>query len=95
MTKTEVYSWRISPHLKAALEEEARARGTSVAALLDAMAEEWLETRGGQGLEDEEVQRRLQAAAAKSFGTIGGGDPDRSARTRELVRRRLTSRRAR
>ena len=34
MSKTEVYSWRVSPETKAALEEEARREGLTLAALL-------------------------------------------------------------
>jgi hypothetical protein len=40
--KTEVYSWRVSTNVKAGLEREARRRKTSVSAILDMAAQEWL-----------------------------------------------------
>ena len=40
MRKTEVYSWRLSPAKKRALEDQARAQGQTVAQLLDRLTEE-------------------------------------------------------
>jgi hypothetical protein len=91
MSKSEVYSWRLSPELKAALEAAARAERTSVAELLQRLAEEWL-SRLNAGPDDEERQRRLHAAAARCFGKLAGGDPDlardASRRVRETLEKR-------
>jgi hypothetical protein len=91
MPKTEVYSWRVSPETKTALEIEARRQATSLAALLDRMTQEWLRTRRPSIGEDEE-QRRLHDAAAHTFGSIAGGEPRRAERARNLVRQRLAKR---
>jgi len=93
MGKSEVYSWRVSPELKSALEEAARAEQTSVSKLLDSIVAAWLEQAESNG-DQEAIQRRLHRAAARTLGKIHGGDPRRAERARELVRRRLTKRRA-
>ncbi len=49
MKKSEVYSWRVGPDLKRALEDAARAERTSVAELLNRMAKAWLEKASGPG----------------------------------------------
>jgi len=90
--KAEVYSWRVSTDLKTGLEREARRRKTSVSAILDLAAREWLKS-SGPAIGDEEDQRRLHQAAAKCFGTIAGGDPRRSENVREAVRQRLRRKR--
>jgi len=84
--KTEVYSWRLSTSLKMELEHEARRRKTTVSKVLDQAAREWLDQNGA---DDDEEQRRLHAAVARTFGTISGGDPYRSENVRETVRARL------
>jgi hypothetical protein len=76
MAKTEVYSWRLSPEKKRVLEHRARARGQSVAQLLDHLTEEFIASRIDESGEAE--QRRLHAAVAKTIGTIAGGNPRRS-----------------
>jgi predicted transcriptional regulator len=86
MKKSEVYSWRVSPELKSALEESARGEQSSVAELLERIVRDWLlRTRK----DDEEVQERLHEAAAKCFGKLQGGDPhlaeEASARVRETL----------
>jgi type II secretory pathway component PulL len=91
--KTEVYSWRVSPDLKAGLEREARRRKLSVSAVLDLAAEEWL-TKSSQGADDDDHQRRLQQAAAECFG-IFENDGARSEKVRDSVRQRLRKRHAR
>jgi len=92
MKKSEVYSWRLTPDLKARLENAARVQEVSVSRLLEEIVEEWLEEhRPGAG--DEERQRRRQREAAQAFGNIQGGDPDRSRRARDRVRSRLRERR--
>jgi hypothetical protein len=88
--KSEVYSWRLSPDLKADLEEAARRERVSVARLLERIAREWLKARASE--DDEAEQERLRAIAMQYVGTIRGGDPDRSAevskRVRELLARK-------
>ena len=91
MGKTEVYSWRVSPHTKTALEHAARREGTTLAALLDRIVREWL---GGSPRGSETEQQRLHAAAARCIGTIAGGGARRAENVRSLVRRRLKTRRA-
>ncbi len=95
MGKSDVYSWRIAPETRAALELEARREGTSIAALLDRIVRDWLRRRRrAPGPEDAE-QARLHAAASKTFGTIAGGDRRRAERARAAVRERLARRRGR
>ena len=94
MKKSEVYSWRIAPEVKAALEHEARREGRSVAGLLDRIATEWLTARRRLTDTDGE-QARLHGTAAKTFGALAGGNPDRSTTARAAVRGRLTARRGR
>jgi hypothetical protein len=91
MPKTEVYSWRVSPETKTALEIEARREATTLAVLLDRMTQDWLRTRRPSLGADEE-QQRLHAAAARTFGSIAGGEPRRAERARTLVRQRLVKR---
>ena len=84
--KSEVYSWRVSPETKMALELEARQAGMTVAALLDRMAKEWLRARRPP---DNHEQEALHAAAAELIGSIPSGQSNRSQNARELVRNRL------
>lgn len=91
MPKSAVYSWRLTPGLKLALEEAASRKGESVAEVLERISREWLARTSSA--DDEEEQRRLHAAVSKHLGTIAGGDPDRSARAREMVRAHLGRRR--
>ena len=93
MGKSEVYSWRVSPELKSSLEEAARAEQTTVSRLLDSIVSAWLKQTDADG-NQESIQRRLHRAAARTLGTIRGGDPRRAERVRDLVRKRLTKRRA-
>ena len=93
--KREVYSWRVSTETKMALELEARREGTSVAALLDRLAQGWLERRRDVAGAQVAEQARLHAAAARAFGAIAGGDPRRAERAVALVRERLARRHAR
>ncbi len=72
MAKTEVYSWRVDPQIKMALESEARVQGTTLAEVLDRIAKQWLEMRKQQNGGEEAEQARLHAAAAKYAGTISG-----------------------
>lgn len=92
MSKTEVYSWRLEPAIKEALEEAARERRASVAAVLDEIVDEWLSRR--ENGSDEEDQRCLHRAASRFVGAISGGDAHRAENARERVRERLRQRRA-
>jgi hypothetical protein len=89
--KTEVYSWRVSPDVKTSLEREARRRGISMSAALDAAAREWLQ-KSGITSEGDEEQRRLQKAAAKWLGALASGNPRRSETASQAVRERLRRR---
>ncbi len=90
MSKSEVYSWRLTSELKHLLETRARSESVSVAELLERIAREWLERNRDRA--DAQEQRRRHAAASRSFGSIAGGDPTRSRRVREIVRDRLATR---
>jgi hypothetical protein len=91
MKKTEVYSWRISAEFKTAIEEAARAEGTSIARILDSLVTAWLERAAAEG-DEETVQRRLHAAAERTMGAIRGGDPHRAEQARERIREKLRRR---
>ena len=91
MKKTEVYSWRITPATKTAIENEARREKTTVSALLDRITKEWIEARRGQTNDDAE-QERLHASARKTLGAISGHDAKRAERARVNVRERLSRR---
>lgn len=95
MAKTEVYSWRLSPRLKAELEEAARTEQRSLAELLDRIARAWLEGLEVHGEDDDERQRRVRRAASRAVGAIEGGNPDRAARASAEIRSRLARRHAR
>jgi hypothetical protein len=92
--KSEIYSWRLSPRLKADLEEAARAEDKSLAALLEQIAREWLARSKIQGADEEELQRRLREAAMKAVGAVHGSNPGRAANAASEVRKRLAQRHA-
>jgi hypothetical protein len=92
--KTEVYSWRVSTDLKSGLEREARRRKTSIGAVLDLAARDWL-SRSGAEAGSEAEQLRLHKAAARCIGIIATGNPVRSENAREVVRQRLRRRHGR
>ena len=94
MPKTEVYSWRLAPALKAALEEAARDERVSVAALLDRIARHWLAERTATAGHAAAEQARLRAAALRFVGVLRGGDPRRAQEARRRVRQRLAKRHA-
>lgn len=88
MSKSEVYSWRLRPALKAELETVARAENLSLSALLDRIAEDWLKTH--RGPEDEAEQKRVRAALMACAGTIeGDGISATNARVRQVIVERL------
>jgi len=87
--KTEVYSWRVSAQRKSELEVEAQREGASLAELLEEITQEWLETRRGGRTEEASEQARLRAKAVSTFGTISGGNSERSEQARSILQRRL------
>jgi len=89
MAKSDVYSWRIDPELKSLLELESRRERSSMASLLGRIAREWLDARRRNGADEETEQARLHRAAARSLGSISGGDPRRAEQARRAIRRRL------
>ncbi len=91
MSKSEVYSWRLNPGLKSALEQAARAEQISLARLLERIVQEWLE-KEFSAEEEEELQRRLHEAARACFGTIQGGDPYLAEQASERVRLKIRER---
>ena len=95
MAKTEVYSWRLSLELKDSLEALARSQGRSLADLLEEMTMERIERGNLAGESEWERQEKLRAAAMRFVGAISGDDPDRAAKSSELVRARLAARHGR
>lgn len=94
MAKSAVYSWRVDPELKAALEEAAREERTSVADLLGRLATQWLRDRAGNASGSDAVQQQIRASAEPFIGSLAGGDPRRSELVRHRIRQRLARRRA-
>ena len=94
MDKSEVYSWRIDPELKGALEDAARSEKTSVARLLERIVAEWLQRELG-GEEHEAVQTRLRESAGRYIGAIHGKDPARAGEASQRVRTILARKHAR
>ena len=88
MKKTEVYSWRVTPAAKAAIENAARREGTTISALLDRITKEWIQERRGH-LDEEAEQKRLQDEVRKTIGTISGGGRTRAESAGATVRARL------
>lgn len=93
--KTEVYTWRLSPALKAGLEEAARSTNRSVARLLDELVAERLAAVGLTDEAERDQQRRLHRRAARFAGRFSGTDRTRAERAKALVRARLAARHAR
>jgi hypothetical protein len=90
MIKSEVYSWRVSPQMKRALEETARREKQSVSALLERIVNEAFRNGMRGRVEDEAIlQKRLHAAGMAAIGKLKSGRSDRSKRVRERVRRGL------
>jgi hypothetical protein len=89
--KTEVYSWRVSTEIKAALQRAARRRKMSLAGVLDLAAREWL-SKTDQQPDDEEEQKRLHKIAAQSFGSIKDADPHSSVNVSKEMRRAMQQR---
>lgn len=93
--KSEVYSWRLSPDLKWALEEAARHERVSVSRLLERITHEWLKAHPSATEDDEAEQARIRAAAAPSIGALRSGDPDLAEKASERIREHLLKAHAR
>jgi hypothetical protein len=91
MSKSAVYSWRLSAELKHRLETKARAERMSLAALVEMIVRERLAE--SEGDDDEREQRRRRAAADRCIGVLAGRDPRRSRRIRQILRGKLAGRR--
>lgn len=89
MRKTEVYSWRLAFDLKRSLEEAAKAEKVSLAQLLERIVLDWLAKRAKPDGKEEKVQLQLHQSAAQSFGTIHGGDPNRSQEVSQRMKSKL------
>ena len=94
MEKSEVYSWRIDPRLKSALEDAARTAGTSVSRLLDRIVDEWLR-HGGVAMEQREQDLLIQERAKRYVGSIHGGDAGRARESSQRVKAILRKKHAR
>lgn len=94
MAKSEVYSWRLDPEMKMALDLQARVQGKTLADVLNSLAKRWLEEQRKQNAENEAEQVRLRAVATKYIGSISGGDPYSSEKVREIVRKQVGERNA-
>jgi hypothetical protein len=90
MSKSEVYSWRLTPALKMQLEAAARDEKTSIGAVLDRVVREWLAKRPLSEEDDAEQQRRLRERAMKAVGTVSIGlGPYTNERVREVMGEQL------
>ena len=92
--KTEVYSWRIDPALKRALEDAARARGATMAGLLDTLAKDWL-GHADEADDQAKLQRAVRERAAPYLGAVQGGDPLRAQESSQRLKQRVRERHAR
>ena len=87
ITKSEVFNWRLSRRLKTELEAAARDEKTSVSAVLERIARDWL--KGRKPRIDDEKQRRLRKQLFKAIGEIsaaGISGPHIGSATNERVR---------
>ena len=82
--KSEVYSWRLTPDMKARLESEARRSGKSLAEVLEQISADWLDARAGSY--DDKMEAAMRKRIMATVGKIRGGDPQRASRSKELVR---------
>ena len=90
MSKSEVYSWRLTPELKKQLEAAARDEKTSIGTVLDRVLRKWLAKRPLSEEDDAEQQRRLRERAMKAVGTVSIGlGPYTNERVREVMGEQL------
>lgn len=89
MRKSEVYSWRVEPEVKSALEDAARSERTSVGQLLGRIVREWLLRKKDSAADEDTQQRRIQAEAARFVGSVTlGRGPYTAPNVREHIRRK-------
>ncbi len=86
--RSEVYSWRVSPALKASLEEAGRRERRPVSRLLEEIVREYMAGRTESGT-DLAAQQELHVKAARFAGCIVGSRAHRAEQARVLVRRKL------
>lgn len=84
MGKTEVYSWRVDPQLKAELERAAKSQRTTIAALIERVMTEWLRDHQTLSRAEKENQDRINSELDKYIGTVVS---DGVSATNEVVRR--------
>ena len=90
MSKTEVYSWRVDPELKAELEAVARAEKTSVGGLLDRAARKLLDTRTKPESKASQARRRQAfLRLIEDISVEGDGIPATNKRVREVMTENL------
>lgn len=90
MSKSEVYSWRLSTELKTKLEAAAKDEKTSIGTILDRAVREWLDARIPSEEDDAEQQRRLRECAMKAIGTASIGlGPYTNERVRQVMGEQL------
>ena len=88
MSKSEVYSWRVTPALKAELEAAARAERLPLSGLLDRIAQDWL--NGRVNADQKAGQRRRRDALMACAGIIMDEDgPATNKRVRQVMGRHL------
>ncbi len=91
MSKSEVYSWRLTPELKMELEAAAREEKSPLSTLLERIAREWL--NGRRSPDDEAEQERLRAAMMSCAGIVELGEgPYTNKRVREFIGAKLEAR---
>ncbi|MGQ0671911.1 MAG: hypothetical protein ACT4N2_03395 [Hyphomicrobium sp.] len=83
MAKTEVYSWRLTPELKAELEAAARRKKVGVATVLERAATDWLRREKPRTLDAEE-QKRIRDTLMAVCGSVSG---DGTSATNAVVRK--------
>ena len=85
MSKSEVYSWRLSTELKTKLEAAARDEKTSIGAVLERVVREWLDARASGDQNDAEQQRKRAAVMACAGIYKGDGTAATNKRVREVM----------
>ncbi len=92
MSKSEVYSWRLSLRLKQQLEKAARLKKKSLEQLLEEIAANWLEHFWEGTSSFEERQQAMRDSAMESIGALHGKNPNRAETVSTEIRARLAKR---
>lgn len=87
--KTEVYSWRLSPELKAEIEDQARSESKSMSALLEELASDGLRARRRGRSSEAAARAALLKLVLPTLGTIRSGDPNLGSKVGQTVRARI------